>query len=195
MRANRILGYTCGVFRRRTESNFTDVPMKTLSRFLALGLVVVTCVRANTVLLTDSFSGTSLDTSLWTTRNPYGDSSVVQSGGTVTSNNRGHVISTGSFYGALEINFSMSLSGQNSFGSIAWKTDGISFGSFDWPANGITLTFDNEKNWVNLWVNGIENAYDFSYPMPLSACAKINSHFRLEGECSSNQGAQRVDKG
>ena len=33
-----------------------------------------------------------------------------------------------------------------------------------------------------------------SYPT-LSACAKINSHFRLEGECSSNPGAQRVDKG
>ena len=52
-------------------------------------LGLTSAVRAETILLTDSFDGTALDPTKWATILPFGSSSLVQSGGTLTTTGRG----------------------------------------------------------------------------------------------------------
>ena len=60
------------------------------------------------------------------------------------------------------------------------------------PEADFTLS-GNGRSWQGNFPTRLDDVPVGTYR--LSACAKINSHFRLEGECSSNPGAQRVDKG
>ncbi|MCX6953810.1 MAG: PEP-CTERM sorting domain-containing protein [Verrucomicrobia bacterium] len=141
--------------------------MKTPIRFLALGLVLSTCLKANTVLLTDTFSGNSLNSSLWNVSDPYGDSSTTVSGGYVTSNNRGYLTSTGSFTGALEIDVTIKLTGNLSSANLVWKTDGSHTGGSASPTSGISLGLYNESQSIVLGLIGGSQAFSQTFlPLP-----------------------------
>jgi hypothetical protein len=65
--------------------------------FLFLLLGPMASLHANQILLSDDFSGATLDTSKWSTILPYGGSSVVQGGGVVTTTGRG-ILATANGY-------------------------------------------------------------------------------------------------
>jgi hypothetical protein len=96
---------------------------------------------AQSVLLNDTFPGSSLNTSLWTPTTPFADSSVTVSGGDLNLSDRGFVTSIGSFTGTLEIDTSVELTGAGSAFSFVWKTDGIHTSSNP-TAESVGLEFD-----------------------------------------------------
>ncbi len=114
-----------------------------MSKFCTLFSV---CVAVATqayaqVLLADNFNDGSINGSLWTSTLPYFDSTVTQSGGALTSTNRGILISTGQFTGALEINTRVSLSGFGSALDLMWKSDGQGLTNMGTTAAGFFVSF------------------------------------------------------
>jgi len=101
---------------------------------------LLSVARANTILLSDDFSGASLDTTKWTTLLPYGGSSVVQSAGSLTTTGRGILATVDGFSDPYIINgaFKM-LDGLEHF-DIALRTDLSVFGSYNERA-GVIVTF------------------------------------------------------
>jgi hypothetical protein len=108
-------------------------------------------VAANSVLLNDTFSGSSLDTSLWIPSVPFSGSSVSVSGGDLNLTDRGFVTSTGSFAGPIEIDTNVELTGAGSAFSLVWKTDGVHTSSNP-TAESVGLEFDlfNESQLISV---------------------------------------------
>ena len=99
--------------------------MKIISRvfvFLAFaGLLSVS--RATTIGLSDDFSGAALNGSNWSTILPFGSSSVMQSGGVVTTAGRGILATVAQFGSALTINGAFTMQSDLESFVVAFRTD------------------------------------------------------------------------
>lgn len=154
--------------------------MKTLRSFITLSLlfaaVTAGIAQSNldvsllgttsaTVLLSDNFPGTSVDSVKWDIAQPWSDSAVTVSGATATSHNRGYLISKDSFTGDLEINCMVKLIGSGTSASIVWKTDGT-YTNQDLsttPTRGLQVGFYHESQTLGLaYYNGSIYATNWS---------------------------------
>lgn len=132
------------------------------------------------VLLSDSFSGNSIDATKWTTSLPYGDSAVTQANGQLTSANRGYLTSVNSFTGPIEIDATITLTGWHTAANIIWKTDGTHSGGSSEPTNGLSLGLHDETQ--TMWVRQIGGpSASLNMPVPLGTPITI----RIEDTGSS----------
>jgi hypothetical protein len=103
----------------------------------------LTSGRASTVLLNDTFSGSSLDASLWQTILPNGSSSVTQSGGGLTTTARGILGSVAGFSGPLTLSGTFTLLNDSEHFKIVLRSDLTSTGSYD-ERTGLIVAFAND---------------------------------------------------
>lgn len=133
----------------------TPHPISSFKCFsLLVGLLTAASwASAGTLVLEDNFNGASLNSSLWTIGAAMGNSSVVQAGGLLTSNNAGYLISSGSYTGSLELETAITLSGTNTSGALAWKTDGtFPLGISSHNTSGIAVVLFNESQTAAIFV-------------------------------------------
>jgi len=98
------------------------------SHFLFVGLGALSLLpfsHADQTLLSDNFSGTSLNTSLWTAITPFSDSSVAVANNNLILTNRGQVLSNQSFPTDIDLSLAFEFTGSeyDSF-TIATRTNG-----------------------------------------------------------------------
>ncbi len=109
----------------------------------------LTSGRASTVLLNDTFSGSSLDASLWQTILPNGSSSVTQSGGGLTTTARGILGSVAGFSGPLTLSGTFTLLNDSEHFKIVLRSDLTSTGSYD-ERTGLIVAFANDGDNVSI---------------------------------------------
>lgn len=138
--------------------------MKTIVAALALALVATSAstLKASSILLSDNFSGPSLDTSKWQTILPYGQSSVVQSNGDVTLTGRGILASVEEFAGPLTINGSFTFNNNLEGFMVHLRTDLTPLPDPDlaYALSGMFITFSNAADQVH--IEGREYSPQFS---------------------------------
>jgi hypothetical protein len=103
--------------------------------------------RANSILLSDDFSGPSLDTTKWETILPYGGSSIVQAGGELTTTGRGILATVDGFTDSHIINGAFTMNDGLEHFDIALRTNLSVFGSYNEMA-GVIVTFVNDGKGV-----------------------------------------------
>src|SRR5437763_6173156 len=111
----------------------------------ALFFTVVTTLglTAHGQLLHDDFNGTSINTNLWQTSEPFSGSSITESGGNAIFDNRGRLITMANYPGPNSISGAFSITGANSDEfKVVIRTDGT-FGDdqFGESANGFIVRF------------------------------------------------------
>ncbi|HWA25448.1 MAG TPA: hypothetical protein VG734_07300 [Lacunisphaera sp.] len=120
-----------------------------LRHLLSLTALVGLCLtsRADSILLSDDFSGASLDTSKWQTLGP---GSVSQSGGFVTTQGRGILATQAGFNAPYVINgaFTM-LDGLEHF-NVAFRTDLSTPGAPFYERAGMLVSFSNDGNQISI---------------------------------------------
>lgn len=77
----------------------------TATTFAQLNITVLGSSDGTDVVMSDTFSGTAVDSNKWTTKLPYADSRVEVGGSALTSHNRAYINSVDSFIGDVEISF------------------------------------------------------------------------------------------
>lgn len=103
--------------------------------------------RADSVLLSDSFSGPALDSLKWTTLGP---GTVNQSGGVVTTTGRGILATVDDFNGPLNISGSFTmLDGLEHF-NVAFRTDLSTPGSPFFERAGMLVSFSNDGDQISI---------------------------------------------
>jgi hypothetical protein len=115
-------------------------PIKFALRFVA---VTALAVSAHAQLLHDDFNGTSIDTSLWQTSEPFPGSSITETGGNAVFDNRGRLISQGSFPAPISITGAFTITGANSDEfKVVIRTDGTFVNDqFGESADGFIVRF------------------------------------------------------
>ncbi len=154
--------------------------------FTVLSLVAVfsafVSASAATILLSDNFSGSSLDISKWKTLLPYVQSSIVQNGGELTTTGRGILATVNGYTAPYTINGAFTMHDNLEHFNVALRTNLSVFGNFNEMA-GVIVTFVNDGNGIsiqeypsapdNVVINVIqiastgENGYDASSPETL----------------------------
>jgi hypothetical protein len=133
--------------------------------------------QVTAALVFDDFNGVSIDTGLWQTSNPFGDSSITSSGGNAVFTNRGRLLSVSEFPISLDITGRFTITGSvhDQF-KILTRTDGVStnpFGEFD---IGINFYFSNQND-IGSTSNNIgiaRNGYPGSSPIITSGTFGID---------------------
>jgi hypothetical protein len=97
--------------------------------------------------LYDDFSGTSVNTSLWTVEDPFSDSSAIEGGGDLTINNRGGLLTQSGFSTPFEINGSFAFTGNvHDLFSFVIETTGSTLYPYGTYANGIRFNWAKESD-------------------------------------------------
>ncbi len=124
--------------------------MKALPLIAAFGFVLVAPLHSQT-LLTDSFTGGTVDSTKWQTLLPFGGSSVTQSGGTVTLTERGTLLTQASFSGSIIISGSFTMNDHFEHFKVAARTDGsIPAGNGFAERTGIVFAFSNDGDQISI---------------------------------------------
>lgn len=124
--------------------------MKARSLFCVAALVgLFSTAQADSILLSDDFSGSSLDTTKWTTILPYGQSSIVQSGGELTTTGRGILATVDSFTEPYVINGVFTMHSDLEHFNVVLRSDLSAQGSFA-ERNGLIVTFVNDGNGISI---------------------------------------------
>lgn len=118
------------------------------------------------VILSENFSGDSVDPSKWSVDLPYSDSSIVVAGASCTSHNRGFLVSTDIESNAIEINAMIKLTGDRTGANLVWKTDGTHTAGSNSTTNGIILGIYHESQSVVIGLHNGQYKQVF-LPIPL----------------------------
>jgi hypothetical protein len=114
---------------------------------LVLTLVCAASLPAQ-VLLTDDFSGTSLDTSKWSTILPTGSSSVVQNNGSLTTTGRGILATANQFSTPYVISGAFTMLNDFEHFNIVTRTDLSASSYYERP--GILVSFSNDGDEISI---------------------------------------------
>lgn len=118
---------------------------------LLLVLAALPVLRGQT-LLHDDFSGGSIDGAKWTTSLPFGQSTVVQAGGVLTTAGRGILQSVSGFTAPFTISGSFTMGNDLEHFAVGWRTD-LSVipdaGLFNTPT-GLFLSFSNDGDQISV---------------------------------------------
>lgn len=123
--------------------------------------------HADTILLSDDFSGTSLDPSKWTTILPYGTSSVTQSGGAVTTLGRGVLATANSYFQPYIINGSFTLLNDFEHFNVGFRTD-LSFlpdADLYNTLSGMFVSFANDGDQISIQGSGYNEVTQKNYTL------------------------------
>lgn len=126
--------------------------MKTRVLFTALSLAISSwaSVQAQT-LVSDTFSGGTIDGAKWTTVLPTGSSSVVQSSGVVTTTGRGILATVSAFTSPYSISGTFSMLSDVEHFNIVFRTDLSTAGSgSSYERAGMLVSFSNDGNEVSI---------------------------------------------
>ncbi len=129
--------------------------MKTKLPVLLLALLSP-FLHAGSILLSDDFSGDSIDPAKWTTVLPNGGSSVVQGGGNVTTMGRGILATTNEYFQPYVINGSFKLLNHFEHFNVAFRTD-LSFlpdADLYNTLSGMFVSFSNDGNQISIQGRG-----------------------------------------
>jgi hypothetical protein len=129
--------------------------------FRCFPLLVMLCgllqiARADSILLSDNFSGGSLDLSKWTTILPTGTASVVQSGGAITTTGRGILATANGYNPSYIINGSFTMLHDWEHFNIGFRTD-LSFlpePDLYNTLSGMFVSFANDGNSISIQGRG-----------------------------------------
>jgi hypothetical protein len=108
---------------------------------ILLGLTIFSINQLQSqVLVSDNFSGTSVNSSLWSVTSPYDDSSVTEGGGVLSIENNGRLTTQSAMPTSYEIfgNFYMANNPYSNF-KVVLRTDGTPDGA---EADGIAFEFN-----------------------------------------------------
>src|SRR5437016_6429362 len=110
---------------------------------LFFSFVTMVSVTAHAQLLHDDFNGTSIDTNLWQTSEPFSGSSITESGGNAIFDNRGRLITLANHPGPNSISGAFAITGANSDEfKVVIRTDGTFVNDqFGESANGFIVRF------------------------------------------------------
>lgn len=117
---------------------------------IAACLGLLSFVRADMVLLSDTFAGPSVDSSKWTTILPYGQSSITQTGGSLTTQGRGILATVDDFNGPIRIDGSFKLLDGLEHFNIAFRTDLSEFGTPYAERSGMIVSFANDGDDISI---------------------------------------------
>lgn len=123
--------------------------MRTVS--LGFCIVALGSIGQAAIPLNDNFNSPSLDTALWQTILPFGYSSVVQSGGLLTTTGRGVLATANSFATPYVISGSFTMLNDLEHFNIAFRTD-LSTDGIDpyFERRGMFVSFSNDGNEVSI---------------------------------------------
>jgi hypothetical protein len=126
-------------------------PLYSLALPLALAILgSLSATRADTILLSDDFSGASLDATKWTAILPYSSSSVVQSGGTATTTGRGILATVDGYSEPYVINGAFTMLADWEHFNIAFRTDLSTTGAPYYEVRGTLVSFSNDSNEISI---------------------------------------------
>lgn len=124
-----------------------------MKRIAASVLVLGSALTASSqILLTDDFSGGSLDTSKWTTDLPFGGSTVVQNGGLLTTTGRGKLVTVSGYSSPYEISGTFTMNHADEHFLVGFRT---SLSTIDGYAttSGMFVEFSNDGD--NISIQGV----------------------------------------
>jgi hypothetical protein len=127
-------------------------------------------VHANTVTLNDSFNGSTIDSSVWTAKAPFSDSSTVETGGNLVLSNKGGMLTNIGFSDPVDMLMAFQFTGStyDSF-KIIMRTDGDSTNSNLEVDSGIVVSFRMQSDGGDTTNNVL--LYDENYPVSFSPLA------------------------
>lgn len=114
---------------------------------LLLAIVLPFVAHAQT-LLSDDFSGGSLNSTLWSTILPTGNSSVAQSGGHVTTTGRGILATADAFAAPYVITGTFTMLSDLEHFNVSFRTDLSASSSYE--RMGMLVSFSNDGNEVSI---------------------------------------------
>jgi hypothetical protein len=125
--------------------------MKTLSASVVLAALagLFSISRADSILLSDNFSGPSLDTTKWQTILPYGQSSITQAGGELTTSGRGILATVDGFSDPYVINGAFEMNSGLEHFDIALRSDLSEFGNYA-ERSGLIVTFVHDGQGISI---------------------------------------------
>lgn len=113
--------------------------------------VATTAALHGQILLSDTFTGGTLNSSLWTTILPTGSSSVVQSGGVVTTTARGILATANQFSSPLVISGTFTMQSSVEHFNVAFRTDLSTAGAgSSFERAGMFVSFSNDGDQVSI---------------------------------------------
>ncbi len=125
--------------------------MKTPIAFLSLALFLTLANKTGAVPFVDEFNGTSINSALWSEYHPFSDSSAVESGGVLTIQNHGGLVSQTGFSGPIEITGRFAFTGnEHDKFMFAIRTDGVP-GYNALFNNGIRFGWDKRSDSGQVW--------------------------------------------
>ena len=132
--------------------------MKTVFRLAFLPALVglLSVARATPLLLTDDFSGAGLNGSNWSTILPFGSSSVVQAGGSVTTTGRGILATVAQFGPTLTINGAFTMQSDLEGFVVAFRTNltPLPEPELFYTLSGMFLAFANDVDQISIQGRG-----------------------------------------
>ncbi len=135
-----------GAIRTSANPNF-NMNAITCVKILGLGAALFPILSAQ-VLLTDDFSGGSIDSGKWSVILPGGSSSVVQSGGVLTTTARGILGSVTDFSAPYSISGSFTMLNSLEHFNIVFRSDLSGADSFE--RRGLFVSFSNEGDVISI---------------------------------------------
>lgn len=115
----------------------------------ALGATLVSVTAHAGLSFSDDFNGPSLDPTAWSTIMPNGSSSVVQSGGSVTTTARGILATVKDWSGPYVVEGSFTMLSDLEHFNVVLRSDMSSTNSFD-ERTGLIVTFVNDGNGISV---------------------------------------------
>jgi hypothetical protein len=145
---NQVLPLWIDARSRSASANFTTMKARHLILAALVGLLSVS--RADSILLSDDFSGATLDASKWITILPFGQSSITQAGGSLTIQGRGILATVDSFNGPYVINGAFTMTDHFEHFNIAFRTDLSEFGTPFGERSGMIVSFANDGDSISI---------------------------------------------
>ncbi len=127
-----------------------------MKALLCLGLILFGARLGATPLLVEDFNGASLNTNLWQTILPFGQSSVVQSGGAVTTTARGYLATVNGFSSPYVITGEFTMLNAFEHFDISFRTDLSPLPDADLfhQLSGIFVSFSNDGDQISIQGRG-----------------------------------------
>lgn len=131
-------------------------------------LFIVGASLQGQTLLTDDFTGTTINTSKWSTILPQNGASVVQSNNSVTTSTRGILASVGQFTGQIIISGTVTMLSPIEHFNIAFRTDlSGQNGNAAADRSGVFVSFSNDGKQISIQQTGANTTVNLpvaSYP-------------------------------
>lgn len=132
-----------------------------------LATAALTSLAHSSLILSDQFNDSTIDTALWQTSTPFGDSSITESGGNAVFVNRGRLLSLASMPTAIDITGRFTFTGnvRDQF-NILTRTTGVSTNQWYEFDTGMSFRFQIQND-LGSTANNIKIAHGgFPGPSP-----------------------------